>query len=69
MENELSKLINKFNEQGLTHLENLLSGVRYKDFTGWLNPVKDESELERIKLVADKVRKNSDVFVIIGVGG
>lgn len=69
MENELSKLINEFNEQGLTHLEDLLSGVRYKDFTGWLNPVTDESELERIKLVADKVRKNSDVFVVIGVGG
>lgn len=69
MENELSKLINEFNEQGLTHLENLLSGAKYKGFTGWLNPVIDESELERIKLVADKVRKNSDVFVIIGVGG
>lgn len=69
MKNELSKLINEFNEQGLTHLENLLSGVKYKNFTGWLNPVIDESELERIKLVADKVRKNSDVFVVIGVGG
>ena len=41
------------------------------DFVGWLNlPTNyDKSEFERIKRVAKRVKKDSDVFVVIGIGG
>ena len=41
------------------------------DFLGWLNlPVKEETEeMKRIQKAADRIRKNSDVFVVIGIGG
>jgi len=41
------------------------------EFAGWLTlPIKyDKKEFERIKEVADKIRKDSDVFLVIGIGG
>jgi glucose-6-phosphate isomerase len=41
------------------------------EFTGWLNlPTDyDKEEFERIKLAADKIKANSDIFVSIGIGG
>ena len=38
---------------------------------GWMNlPVdRDEEEIERIKKCADKIQKQADVFVVIGIGG
>ena len=39
------------------------------DFLGWVNLKNDETELERIKSVANKIRKISDVLVVIGIGG
>ncbi len=41
------------------------------DFLGWLNlPTKDETEeMKRIQIAADWIRENSEVFVVIGIGG
>ena len=42
-----------------------------KDFVGWLNlPTNyDKEEFERIKIAAEKIKKDSDVLVVIGIGG
>ena len=41
------------------------------DFTGWVDlPVNyDKEEFERIKLAAEKIKKNSEVLIVIGIGG
>ncbi|WP_123054519.1 glucose-6-phosphate isomerase [Clostridium sp. JN-1] len=41
------------------------------DFTGWIDlPLNyDKEEFERIKKCAQKIRKDSDVLVVIGIGG
>ncbi len=41
------------------------------DFLGWLNlPVEKETEeICRIRAAAKKIRENSDVFVVVGIGG
>ena len=41
------------------------------DFLGWLNlPVAEPTEeMQRISAAAEKIRANSDVFVVIGIGG
>jgi hypothetical protein len=41
------------------------------DFTGWVNlPFDyDKDEFERIKKAADKIKSDTDVFVVIGIGG
>ena len=41
------------------------------DFLGWLDlPVAEETdEIRRIRAAAKKIRANSDVFVVIGIGG
>ncbi|WP_169316009.1 glucose-6-phosphate isomerase [Thermoclostridium stercorarium] len=41
------------------------------DFLGWLElPVSyDTSEFSRIKEAAERIRNNSDVFIVIGIGG
>ena len=41
------------------------------DFLGWLNlPVEQETEeIARIRAAAQKIRSDSDVFVVIGIGG
>jgi len=42
-----------------------------KDFVGWLElPTKyDKEELSRIKKAANKIQNDSDVLVVIGIGG
>lgn len=42
-----------------------------KEFLGWLNlPTNyDKEEFERIKKSAEKIRKDSDVLLVIGIGG
>lgn len=44
---------------------------RGNDFLGWLNlPFDyDKEEFERIKKAAAKIRSDSDVLVVIGIGG
>ena len=41
------------------------------DFLGWLDlPAKEETEeIRRIRAAAKEIRENSDVFVVIGIGG
>ena len=41
------------------------------DFTGWVDlPVDyDKEEFDRIKAAAEKINKNSDVLIVIGIGG
>ena len=41
------------------------------DFLGWLDlPVEKETEeIARIRAAAERIRENSDVFVVIGIGG
>lgn len=41
------------------------------DFLGWLSlPVDyDKDEFDRIKKAAEKIKKNTDVFIVIGIGG
>ena len=41
------------------------------DFTGWVDlPVDyDKEEFERIKVAAEKIKNNSDILIVIGIGG
>ncbi len=41
------------------------------DFIGWLDLPEnyDKDEFARIKLAAEKIKKNTDVFIVIGIGG
>lgn len=41
------------------------------DFTGWVDlPVNyNKEEFERIKVAADKIRRQADVLIVIGIGG
>lgn len=39
------------------------------DFKGWVELEFDESEIERIKSVANKIKNESDVLVVVGIGG
>ncbi|MBP3479780.1 MAG: glucose-6-phosphate isomerase, partial [Oscillospiraceae bacterium] len=41
------------------------------DFLGWLNlPTKEETEeMRRVQIAANWIRENSEVFVVIGIGG
>ena len=41
------------------------------DFLGWLSlPTDyDKEEFARIKAAAEKIKKNSDVLIVIGIGG
>lgn len=41
------------------------------DFTGWLDyPVEyDKAEFERILKAAEEIKQNSDVLLVVGIGG
>lgn len=41
------------------------------DFLGWLDlpTVEETDEMRRIRMAADRIRENSDVFVVVGIGG
>ena len=39
------------------------------DYLGWVNLEYDKNEVERIKEVATKIRKDSDFLIVIGIGG
>lgn len=43
----------------------------YEPFLGWVDlpHTYDQTEFERIKKTAEKIRRDSDVFVVIGIGG
>ncbi len=64
--------INRLSEQ-IQAVHNLLHNKTGagNDFLGWLDlPVDyDKEEFSRIKQAAEKIRKDSDVLVVIGIGG
>ncbi len=41
------------------------------DFTGWVNLPEnyDKEEFARIKVAAEKIKKNADILIVIGIGG
>lgn len=39
------------------------------DFKGWVELEFDSAEIERIKSVANKIRNNSEILVVVGIGG
>ena len=52
--------------------ESLHSGTGLgSDFLGWLNLPSDydKEEFSRIKLAAEKIKKDTDIFIVIGIGG
>lgn len=64
--------LRKYDEQVKTAHEELNSKANDEnDFVGWLQlPTNyDKEEFERIKKAAEKIKKDSEVFVVIGIGG
>ena len=66
------KTIMEYKEQ----VENIHKDLHHRandvsDFVGWLNlPTKyDKKEFARIKKAAKKIKKESDILVVIGIGG
>ncbi len=67
-EEKLASFLNKA-EQALITLQNGTGAGN--DFIGWVNLPKtyDKEEFARILVAAEKVKKNCDIFVVIGIGG
>ena len=66
------KEISAQQEKAIKALKSLKNGTcKGSDFLGWLDlPVQiTENELERISSCADRLREQTDVVVIIGIGG
>ena len=66
------KELTKFNRKVETiHKELNAISDNEKEFVGWLNlPTNyDREEFAKIKKSAEKIRKDSEVFVVIGIGG
>ena len=66
------KELMKFNKKVETaHNELHELAENENEFVGWLHlPTNyDKEEFERIKKCADRIKSNSEVFVVIGVGG
>lgn len=64
--------IDRMGQQAATAREELLSREGLgNDFLGWINlPVDyDKEEFERIKKAAAKIREDSEVLIVIGIGG
>lgn len=68
------------NEEELKHIDSQVKAAHKdlhdqtgagSDFLGWLNlPTDyDRDEFKRIKQAAEKIKNNSEVFVVIGIGG
>ncbi len=68
LENSIDSLKEKANSALNTVINKTGAG---SDFLGWkdLPQNYDKEEFERIKLAADKIKKNSDILVVIGIGG
>lgn len=80
LELDLSKVLDFFSCEEIAKMEEevknaeklLMEGTgEGNDFLGWINlPTNyNKDEFERIKLAAKKIRENSEVLVVIGIGG
>ncbi len=67
-EEDLASMQNEINE---AHAKLLDGSGEGNDFLGWITLPDDydKEEFARIKLAAEKIKKNCDVFVVIGIGG
>ncbi|MFO7754646.1 MAG: glucose-6-phosphate isomerase [Bacteroidales bacterium] len=63
--------INMQSQEALDHLKTLMEASgEGSDFTGWIDlPEKSKSRSGKIKEVAGRLRSQSDITVIIGIGG
>ncbi|MEG1993772.1 MAG: hypothetical protein RR048_02570, partial [Oscillospiraceae bacterium] len=39
------------------------------NMTGWLNPTVNRNTINRIELLAERIKKQCDIFIVIGAGG
>ena len=77
---DYSKVFNFINQDELNQMKVLVDEVSTKlhnktgagnDFLGWLDlPINyDKEEFSRIKKASDKIKADSEVLVVIGIGG
>ena len=77
---DYTKALGFLSEEEIVNLEGQVKDAHDKihnksgagsDFLGWVDlPLNyDKEEFERIKKAADKIRKNSEVLIVIGIGG
>ena len=84
MENKVtfdySKAVNVVGTEEVAAMEKMVEAAKEvlvsksglgNDFLGWIDlPVDyDKEEFERIKKAAEKIQKDSDVLLVIGIGG
>ena len=84
MENKItfdySKAVNVVREEEVAAMEKMVETAKEvlvsrtglgNDFLGWIDlPVNyDKEEFDRIKMAADKIKNDSDVLLVIGIGG
>lgn len=74
------KALRFFNQNEITHLTDFIETAHNalhnktgqgKDFLGWINLPEnyDKAEFDRIKSISEKIRQDSDVLLVIGIGG
>ena len=77
---DYSKIFKFINEDELSQMKVLVDGVSTKlhnksgagnDFLGWLDlPINyDKEEFSRIKKASEKIKSDSEVLIVIGIGG
>ena len=77
---DLSKTAPFLKENELDYMEDLVKAAHEKihnktgagnDFLGWVDlPINyDKAEFERIKAAAKKIQSDSEVLIVIGIGG
>ena len=77
---DYTKALTFFNEHELTYLQDQVTTVDKalregtgagSDFTGWVEwpETYDKDEYKRIKAAAKKIQEDSEVLVVIGIGG
>ena len=77
---DLSKVAPYLKENEITYMEEMVKSAHEKlhngtgagsDFLGWVDlPVNyDKEEFEKIKKAAEKIKSDSDVLIVIGIGG
>lgn len=60
----------RYNKKVLKAHENLHNNSDdMNDFRGWVDLKFDEKEIERIKTVAKQINQDSDILVVVGIGG
>ena len=77
---DYSKAVNFINDDEIKAMENIVATAKDtlvnktgagNDFLGWIDlPVAyDKEEFARIKAAAEKIKSDSDVLLVIGIGG